>query len=188
MSIKLLVLFLFCMCVFMVLVVFIIKTAVLLNIFIFLFGIGCIILGQIIAFSFVYKLYKLHNVTEISKFDDKLIGVMTKYALLSVISVSGTCLYIVSLFFKAQSKWMVLIYVIGLDMDVLLDAICMSLSSTWNDKYYKIFCICLDSKCRKWFEGHEVNIQNIQNIEHNIQMGTIQTESVQSASVENTST
>eukprot|EP01083_Nonionella_stella_P172185 590086_1 len=110
-----------------------------------------LILSQVLAFAFVRKLYKLNVNNSTGSTNELLMPTMTKYTILSIIPINAT---VILLFFMAwisvheldSVSW--LLGGIAFTSDVLIDVICITLSFTFNDKYYRKACAKCDHKCR----------------------------------------
>eukprot|EP01083_Nonionella_stella_P086592 240666_1 len=110
-----------------------------------------LLFSQMLACTFVYKLYVLNRRTKTDSKDNSLIELMTKYTLLAIISIIGTVSLLVILVLSSlaeQSSDLVLVNHISQMSDVFLDVICVSLSMKFSANWYRRLCSGIDSKCR----------------------------------------
>ncbi len=103
----------------------------------------------IIISAFIFGVYNdLGPILAILDTNDHIVSIMTKYTLLSVISMIGTIFYIiivVSVINEShQTSTKYLINIASNQFDVVTDTISASLTLTFYDKYYKILCIKCD--------------------------------------------
>ena len=159
-----------------------------------IFGIFLLIFtitSQCLAFIFVYKLYQLHLQSIIDGRDSNkivlepkqgrvnnvhnhftnnadLIKTMTKYSILSIIAVIGITLTMIISFIRiATGKHHTIsrqLFALAIFIGPVSDTICVSLTYTFADKYYRKFCNKLAqsfaTRCSIMAENHAFQIQS----------------------------
>ena len=116
-----------------------------------------IIIAQFLAWTFVYKLWKINSdrVDIADKQDPKsqevnvkMLRQVKKYSVLGVISVMFTTFYalveIVASIFGYRSFAVVETFGFMIAMDMFVDTVCMALSLGVNNRYYKYLCFIFD--------------------------------------------
>jgi len=104
----------------------------------------------VLALTFVIKLLYLNKVKKMQPNDQGLLSTMTRYTILSMISIIGSVLVIlISLVIGVGGSFDPLLHFLstGLSLDILLDALCISLSLTFFDKLYEKACHRLHERC-----------------------------------------
>jgi len=104
----------------------------------------------VLALTFVTKLLYLNKAKQMQRDDQALLSTMTRYTILSMISIIGSVLVIlISLIIGVGGSFDPLLHLlsIGLTLDILLDALCVSLSLTFFDKIYETACHGLHDRC-----------------------------------------
>eukprot|EP01084_Bolivina_argentea_P250121 418969_1 len=111
------------------------------------------IFSQILAFTLIYKLYKLNKLASIDNTNDRLVSTMTKYTLLALISMIGTVMYIIILVSGVNksyhSSMKYLVTITSNQLDVFIDTISVSLTLSLYNKYYDKLCIKCDTECKQ---------------------------------------
>jgi len=130
--------------------------------------VNIIITSQILAWTFVYKLSKLTKQNQIKQ-QIKLIQKITKYSVLSIISVMFTtcipiALGIAFVFFGAKSpRISAVVQTLCQCFDIFLDTLCMLLTLQKNNNVYAFICFCCDVKLKKCCAKiHDISLKDIQ--------------------------
>jgi len=100
--------------------------------------------------TFIRKLYVLNaNISAAANSSD-LIEIMTKYAILTGISLlvtAASLLLVIALEYDG-SESVINMIITATTTNVLIDILCISLSFKFYEKYYKLCCRCTDTRCR----------------------------------------
>eukprot|EP01084_Bolivina_argentea_P267061 453209_1 len=109
--------------------------------------VAALIVAQFLSFIFVYNLRKIHKETILSSnklHSNKMLETVRKYSILSVISVMASTCYSITIFMAAfgaiNYEKSLAALTIFLVLDVFIDTICMTLSLSVNDTYFRRIC------------------------------------------------
>ena len=112
--------------------------------------------SQLLAFTFVYKLYKVNKMQEETQIG--LISMMTKYTIIAIISVSMSTLtvllmtiqgFVVTSTSPSFRIWEIFVWK-GFLFDVLIDSCSTSLSFQFYRDYYHRICGFCDIRCKRF--------------------------------------
>lgn len=112
-----------------------------------------ICISQILSITFIYKLYQVNKMQD--EIRQGLINMMTKYTIITIISVSISTLTVLLIIIQifavtenTQRIWNIFVWK-GFLFDVFIDSISTSLSFQFYSDHYQIICKFCDMKCKK---------------------------------------